>query len=316
MADVSEDKEEAAIVEESSIAASKADSSSPDGTTSDQSAAGDTVVTAIPSTGAAAVDSPEEGSKQAEAFGLTGDAVAAADSANSAGETGDTLPTITEEDPPASEAGEVVGNSSTFEDELDKTGDQGQAIEKRSDGERGDGGRSEAEPTSENKDPSTTSPTQNEETLQESPWLEEAGGLSSREKELREGTSLGSASVGTAPNPDGKRNRSNTVKDSPARVELSKQRADIALLVAQAKEGMAYVAQSVDMADIKRGFVFTPHGVPVRDTAIRRELLRDGRSTLRTRSELKRQEWGVNRKGVHSLSRTTAVFRRQPSQRY
>ncbi|CAN0337231.1 unnamed protein product, partial [Ectocarpus sp. 8 AP-2014] len=282
MADVKEDKEEAGVVEESSIAASKDDSSSPDGTRSDQSAAGDTVVTAIPSTEAAAVDSPEEGTEQAEPFALTGDAVVAADSANSAGEIGDTLPTITEEEPPAPEAGEAVGNSSTFEVKLDKTGDQGQAIDERSHGERGDRGRSKAETISENKDPNTTSPTQNEETLQESPWLEEAGGLSSREKELREGGSLGSAS-GTAPNTDGKRNRSNTVKDSPARMELSKQRADISLLVAQAKEGMAYVAQSVDMADIKRGFVFTPHGVPVRDTAIRRELLRDGRSTLRTR---------------------------------
>ncbi|CAM9407149.1 unnamed protein product, partial [Ectocarpus sp. 6 AP-2014] len=282
MADVSEDKEEAGVEGKSSIAASKADSSSPDGTRSDQSAAGDTVVTAIPSTEAAAVDSPEEGSKQAEAFALTEDGVAAANSANSAAEIGDTLPTITEEEPPAPEAEEVVGNSSTFEDELDKTGDQGQAIDERCDGERGDGGRSEAEPSSENKD-HTTSPTQIGETVQGSPWLEEAAGLSSREKELREGGSLGSASAGTAPNTDGKRNRSNTVKESPARVELSKQRADIALLVAQAKEGMAYVAQSVDMADIKRGFVFTPHGVPIRDTAIRRELLRDGRSTLRTR---------------------------------
>lgn len=286
MADVTEDKEEAGGGEDSSIAAAKADSSSPDGTTSSQSAAGDTVVTAIPSTEAVAVDSLQEESEQAEAFALAGDALVAADSANSAttaGETGDALPTITEEEPPVPEAGEVVGNSPTFSDELDKTGDQGQAIDERSDGERGSGGRSEEQPTSETKNLSTTSPTQTEETRQESPWLEEAGGLSSQEKEVREGVSLGSASAGTATSIDGKRNRSNTVEVSPARVELSKQRADIALLVAEAKEGMAYVAQSVDMADIKRGFVFTPHGVPIRDTAIRRELLRDGRSNLRTR---------------------------------
>lgn len=75
---------------------------------------------------------------------------------------------------------------------------------------------------------------------------------------------------------------------SPARLELAKQRAEIAVLVAQAKEGTAFVSRSVDMADVLRGFEFTQHGVPVRDPAVKRELLRDGRSTLRDRLELMR----------------------------
>lgn len=68
-----------------------------------------------------------------------------------------------------------------------------------------------------------------------------------------------------------------------ARVQLAKQRTDIALLVDQAKEGMGYIKQSVDMADVLRGFVFTRHGIPVRDTAVGQKLLREGRSTLRER---------------------------------
>ncbi|CAM9596625.1 unnamed protein product [Ectocarpus fasciculatus] len=274
-----ERKEKAGGEEGSPIAAAEADSSPPDGATPGQATASDTV-TVIPATAAAF---REEGSEQAEALALNGDAVVAADSANSAttaGETGDILPTIAEEEPPAPD---IVGNLSNFDDERDKNGDQGRGLGEESGGEKVDDGKTGEEPTSEGKDPSTPSPTQDEETLQESPWLEEAGGVSSRESELREGVSLGSASAGTAATTDGKRSRGSTVEDSPARAELSKQRADIALLVAQAKEGMAYVTQSVDMADIKRGFVFTPYGVPVRDTAIRRELLREGRSTLRTR---------------------------------
>lgn len=77
--------------------------------------------------------------------------------------------------------------------------------------------------------------------------------------------------------------RTGSTRDSPAREELAKQRKDIAILVGQAKEGMAYIKQSVDVADVLRGFVFTKHGIPVRDTAVGQELLRDGRSSVRER---------------------------------
>eukprot|EP00903_Cladosiphon_okamuranus_P008234 g7927.t1 len=81
----------------------------------------------------------------------------------------------------------------------------------------------------------------------------------------------------------GKSSRTKSVGDNPARAELTKQREDIALLVEQAKEGMVYIKQSVDMADVRRGFVFTRHGIPVRDTAVGQELMREGRSTRRER---------------------------------
>ena len=71
--------------------------------------------------------------------------------------------------------------------------------------------------------------------------------------------------------------------DNPARAELARQRKDIAFLVDQAKEGIVYVNQAVDMADVLRGFVFTRHGIPVRDTAVGQELMREGRCTLRER---------------------------------
>lgn len=70
---------------------------------------------------------------------------------------------------------------------------------------------------------------------------------------------------------------------NPARKELTRQKEDIALLLKQAREGMVFVKQSIDMADVLRGFVFTRHGVPVRDPAISRELLQEGRSTTRDR---------------------------------
>eukprot|EP00904_Undaria_pinnatifida_P013165 jgi/Undpi1/897/HiC_scaffold_10.g04361.m1 len=84
--------------------------------------------------------------------------------------------------------------------------------------------------------------------------------------------------TGGAKNTEGK--NLNTI--SRERAELAKQRQDLAALVAQGEEGIAFVKQSVDMADILRGFVITPHGVPVRD--MDRELLLQGRSTLRDRS--------------------------------
>lgn len=81
----------------------------------------------------------------------------------------------------------------------------------------------------------------------------------------------------------GNSSRTRSAGDNPARAELAKQRKDIGLLVDQAKEGMVYIKQSVDMADVLRGFAFTRHGIPVRDTAVSQELMREGRSTLRER---------------------------------
>lgn len=81
----------------------------------------------------------------------------------------------------------------------------------------------------------------------------------------------------------GSSSRTRPASENAARAELAKQRKDIAILVDQAKEGMAYIKQSVDMADVLRGFVFTRHGIPVRDTAVGEELMREGRSTIRQR---------------------------------
>ncbi|CAM9251020.1 unnamed protein product [Scytosiphon promiscuus] len=90
-----------------------------------------------------------------------------------------------------------------------------------------------------------------------------------------------SAAAGT--DASGGRDGKETAEASPARLELAKQRADIAVLTAEAKEGMAFVSRSVDMADVLRGFEFTRYGVPVRDPTVKEELLREGRSTLRDR---------------------------------
>lgn len=76
----------------------------------------------------------------------------------------------------------------------------------------------------------------------------------------------------------------NSIGLSPAREELARQKADIARLVAQAEEGMMFLNQSIDMADILRGFAITSHGVPVRDMAVDGALLlQQGRSVLRDR---------------------------------
>ncbi len=72
-----------------------------------------------------------------------------------------------------------------------------------------------------------------------------------------------------------------------AHLELARRRKDVALLRAQAKEGMTFVSQSVDMADVLRGFVLTRHGIPVRDPGVSLELLREGRSIRRDRSSLR-----------------------------
>lgn len=73
------------------------------------------------------------------------------------------------------------------------------------------------------------------------------------------------------------------LKVSAARLELGKQREDIAALIAHAQEGMFFIKQSIDVPDTLRGFAITPRGVPVRDYGIKQELLLKGRSTLRDR---------------------------------
>lgn len=74
-----------------------------------------------------------------------------------------------------------------------------------------------------------------------------------------------------------------SVRLSPAREELARQKADIARLVSQAEEGMMFLNQSIDMADILRGFSINSYGVPVRDMAVDGALLLQGRSVLRDR---------------------------------
>eukprot|EP00752_Nemacystus_decipiens_P011953 g10598.t1 len=95
------------------------------------------------------------------------------------------------------------------------------------------------------------------------------------------GSSDGSGSRGDSGG--GNTSRTRSAGNNTARMELARQRNDITLMVDQAKEGMSYIKQSVDMADVLRGFVFTRHGIPVRDTAVGGELMREGRSTLRQR---------------------------------
>lgn len=80
---------------------------------------------------------------------------------------------------------------------------------------------------------------------------------------------------------EGKEEKKKRSRISQERTELAKQRQDVAALVAQGEEGLAFVKQSIDMADILRGFVITRHGVPVRD--VDRELLLQGRSAYRDR---------------------------------
>lgn len=129
-----------------------------------------------------------------------------------------------------------------------------------------------------------TDPLQSEDALKKAPPQQE-------EIERNRSESRSPLESAPAETDDSKSQNVNMVGEaSPARLELAKQRADIAVLVAHAKEGTAFVSQSVDMAGVLRGFVLTPHGMPVRDPAVKRELLRDGRSTLRDRSELMRDE--------------------------
>lgn len=63
---------------------------------------------------------------------------------------------------------------------------------------------------------------------------------------------------------------------SQARLDIQEQRATISDLITQAETGETYIKQSVDVADILRGFTVTTYGVPVRDT--------DGGSLLQGRS--------------------------------
>lgn len=65
------------------------------------------------------------------------------------------------------------------------------------------------------------------------------------------------------------------------RFELAKR--EIAALAAQAEEGLEFINQSVDMADILRGFTINMHGVPVHDIPTERGHLLKGRSALRDR---------------------------------
>lgn len=60
-------------------------------------------------------------------------------------------------------------------------------------------------------------------------------------------------------------------------------RKEMAGLMAQAEEGLEFINQSVDMADILRGFTINKHGVPVHDIPTEREHLLEGRSALRDR---------------------------------
>lgn len=125
------------------------------------------------------------------------------------------------------------------------------------------------------------------EALQDAPSHEEQKGREREEHQGREGE--GGGPQGRAPAGGSSVAASAASGDSgssgnPARLELAKRRKDVALLRAEAKEGMTFVSQSVDMADVLRGFVFTRHGIPVRDPVVGLELLREGRSTRRDRS--------------------------------
>lgn len=51
----------------------------------------------------------------------------------------------------------------------------------------------------------------------------------------------------------------------------------------QGEQGLQFVKQSVDMADLLRGFAITPQGIPIRDMARDRHGLLQGRSVLRER---------------------------------
>lgn len=77
---------------------------------------------------------------------------------------------------------------------------------------------------------------------------------------------------------------------SIARAEIARTREIIKSLISQAEEGLVFVQKSVDLADMRRGFAFTRHDVPVRDLERDREELLQGRSRLRDRLAIETME--------------------------
>lgn len=81
----------------------------------------------------------------------------------------------------------------------------------------------------------------------------------------------------------GERKEYNSTKDTADYEQFKLAKREIAALVAQAEEGLEFINQSVDMADILRGFTINKHGVPVHDIPTEREHLLEGRSAFRDR---------------------------------
>ncbi|CAM9457730.1 unnamed protein product [Discosporangium mesarthrocarpum] len=78
-----------------------------------------------------------------------------------------------------------------------------------------------------------------------------------------------------------------------------------------AREGWLYVQQSVDVADISRGFEITRHGIPVRTRSRDTELLREGQSQLQDRYKhlmcRERKKQAARAKSLAKLDKTRTM---------
>lgn len=286
------EKEEAALAataataDKGTMEDAKADESSP-GEVAGEATAADATTTAVTTGAATSTTTADTQGDGREQVGATSADAAAGNTIDAAvatvGAAGADLPAIMEETPEPGLGADGVETAS--DEKRDERGESEPKLQEKENTEQ-DKDHSSSMST---EPPAQNHASQSEVTLREEASQEENKTAPQDQQqdtflESAAATAAAAAASGGSDENIGRMGRAET-DVSPARKELAKQREDIALLREQAKEGMTFVKQSIDMADVLRGFVFTRHGVPVRDPAISRDLQRDGRSTLRERFE-------------------------------